>query len=354
MITNEEDVNESFCKQLPKVELHAHLNGSISDLCLLDLLEKKDITNFQTASTVIRKGDQRSMEECFDIFNILHELVDDVDSLRVVTECVLNEFMNDNVVYLELRSTPRANPKTNLTKQLYVETILDCIKRHNYEHKDKMVVRFLPSVDRSKSVAEAWENVKLAEEYFNSSDSLVPGIDLSGNPYSNTNNGANIIPPLLYAKNAGLKLAVHMAEIGEKELEWKNFLELPPDRIGHGTFIKCNQELSSFVKEKKIPLEICVTSNIKTKTSPPNVKDHHVGWWTNNFSEPSHPCILCTDDMGIFSTSLSHEYYCVASAFNLSKNELFTLSLNSANYIFADESTKKDLKTNMTLRYESL
>jgi len=354
MFDNDEAVDELFCKQLPKVELHAHLNGSISDLCLLDLLEKKKIENFHTASTVIRKGDQRSMEECFDIFSILHELVDDVESLKAVTNCVLNEFMNDNVVYLELRSTPRANPKKNLTKRLYIETILDCIKNHNYKHQDKMVVRFLPSVDRSKPIAEAWENVKLAEEYFRSSDCLVPGIDLSGNPYSYTNNGEDIIHPLLYAKNIGLKLAVHMAEVEDKELEWKSFLELPPDRIGHGTYLKSNQELSCLVKEKKIPLEICVTSNVKTKTAPSDVKHHHIGWWINDFSDPSHPCILCTDDMGIFSTSLSHEYYSVASAFNISKDELFALSLNSANYIFADESTKSDLKTYISLRYESL
>lgn len=306
----------------------------------MKLIKNKSLPDVEVSSAIIEKGCQRSMKECFDVFKILHQVVNSVDTLRVVAESVLKDFQDDNVYYLELRSTPRDNVNTGLTKRSYISTLLDVIQKHNSNVNNTMLVRFLPSIDRGRSVDEAWDTLKVVEEFLDSG--LIPGIDFSGNPYSN--DGCNYVAPLSYAKKLGLKLSIHMAEVIGKDNEIKAFLTLPPDRIGHGTYLNQNKSFSKIIKESKIPIEVCVTSNIKTKTSPEKVSKHHIGWWINNFKDPAHPCVLCTDDKGVFSVSLSAELQLVSEAFNLSCWEIFQWSKSSIDHIFADDLTKANLK----------
>ena len=68
------------------------------------------------------------------MFQILHELVSDVEAVTMVAEEVVSDFAKDGVVYLELRTTPRANPKCGMTKQTYVEAVLDGIQRATHHH----------------------------------------------------------------------------------------------------------------------------------------------------------------------------------------------------------------------------
>jgi adenosine deaminase len=105
-------------------ELHAHLNGSLSDKTLMKLIElrKKSHPEFETPA-VINLSDFRSLSECFDVFKIAHDLVDSVDAVKLATECVIREFSDDNVVYLELRSTPRETER--MSKLECLQAIVD-------------------------------------------------------------------------------------------------------------------------------------------------------------------------------------------------------------------------------------
>lgn len=67
----------------------------------------------------------RSLSECFKVFDLAHDLVDSVDAVKLATECVINEFSEDNVIYLELRSTPRETQY--MTKPECLQAIIDTI-----------------------------------------------------------------------------------------------------------------------------------------------------------------------------------------------------------------------------------
>jgi len=74
----------------------------------------------------------------FPLFSsYIYHLVNDVASLRYTTLSVLRDFARDGVVYLELRTTPRAMPAAGLTKEGYIQTILDAIAEHEREQSDK-------------------------------------------------------------------------------------------------------------------------------------------------------------------------------------------------------------------------
>ncbi|KAF4361117.1 hypothetical protein F8388_021043 [Cannabis sativa] len=86
-------------------------------------------------------------------------------------------------------------------------------------------------------------------------------------------------------------------------------------------------------------VEICLTSNIRTNTIS-SLDVHH---FAEQYEE-KHPLSLCTDDVGVFSTSLSGKYKLAASAFGLGKKELIQLAKNEVEFVFADNLVKRDLR----------
>ncbi|XP_041066657.1 adenosine deaminase-like protein isoform X2 [Carcharodon carcharias] len=302
-----------FHQALPKVELHAHLNTSISNTTMEKLILQKPHLHIQHNMTVIRKDQKRTLEDCFEMFKIIHQLTDSVEHIFMVAKEVIKEFAADGVKYLELRSTPREESTTGMTKKSYVEAILEAIKQCKQEGVD-IDVKFLLSIDRRGGPIVAMETVKLAEEFFASTDGLVVGVDLSGDP---------AIP--------------HQNE----ELEM--FLGLPPDRIGHGTFLHPevggSEHLVDIISKNQIPIEFCMTSNVKGQTVS-SYDQHHFKYWYNR----GHSCVVCTDGKGVFASNLSQEYQIAEATFNLSKAQIWELSYQSINHIFAPESVKCDLK----------
>lgn len=103
-----------FYVKLPKVELHAHLNGSISSSTMKKLIAKKPHLKVHDHMTMIDKGKKRTLEECFQMFQVIHQLTTSAEDILMVTKDVIKEFADDGVKYLELRSTPRGDGATGI------------------------------------------------------------------------------------------------------------------------------------------------------------------------------------------------------------------------------------------------
>uniref|UniRef100_A0A8C2LMT3 Adenosine deaminase-like n=1 Tax=Cricetulus griseus TaxID=10029 RepID=A0A8C2LMT3_CRIGR len=226
------------------------------------------------------------------------------------------------------------------------------------------------AIDRRGGLAVAKETVELAKEFFLSTGDTVLGLDLSGDP--TIGQAKDFLEPLLEAKKAGLKLALHLAEIPDKKKETQMLLDLLPDRIGHGTFLNSPEGGSlgqvDFVRQHRIPLEactcrtgtlllsytpkdffpflleLCLTSNIKSQTVP-SYDQHHFGFWYSI----AHPSVICTDDKGVFATYLSQEYQLAAETFNLTPSQVWDLSYESISYIFASDNTRSELRKRWNL-----
>ncbi|XP_007533548.2 adenosine deaminase-like protein [Erinaceus europaeus] len=329
-----------FYSELPKVELHAHLNGSISSNSMKKLIAKKPGLKIHNKMTIIDKGKKRTLDECFQVFQIIHQITTSPEDILMITKDVIREFAEDGVKYLELRSTPRKETATGMTKRTYIESVLEGIKQSKQENLD-IDVRYLIAIDRRGGPSAAKETVKLAEEFFLSTEDTVLGLDLSGDPTAGE--AKDFLEPLLEAKKAGLKLALHLSEIPNQTKETQELLDLLPDRIGHGTFLNSSgggsMDLVDFVRRHQIPLELCLSSNIKSQTVP-SYDQHHFGFWYSI----RHPSVICTDDKGVFATSLSQEYKLAAETFNLTQSQVWDLSYESINYIFASDSTMSELR----------
>lgn len=186
----------------------------------------------------------------------------------------MQDFQSDGVVYLELRTTPRAMPQTALTKENYVRTVLGILKAHNDDGRNTMKAFLILSVDRRNTVAEAEEVIDLAIKY--QSDGVV-GVDLCGDPAKG--DVRIFADPFARAKAAGLKMTLHFAEaqVSASDAELQTLLSWKPDRLGH--VIHVNEEFRKIIEQRSIGVELCLSCNVHAKMITGSYSDHHFGMW---------------------------------------------------------------------------
>lgn len=322
-----------YCHELPKIELHAHLNGSlsVSTIGKLVRLHKQSFPEEVVPPAAEIFQDPKSFDDGYAIFKCAQALVDHPEAVKLATSSVLKEFSEENVIYIELRSTPR-HCEEKMTKRQYIEAMIMAIKEQN-----DITAKILISVDRRKSVDEANENVSLALEFHQEYPDIVVGVDLSGD--ARVNKLQDFYPVLIKAKEKGLKIAMHFAEENNpSEIDFVlSEATFKPDRLGHCTHVY--PFWSKFV-ELQIPTEICLTSNVKCG-SVQSYQDHHL----KKFHESNLPFCICTDDKGVFKCSSSDEHSHAMQLLGLNHEEMFILSMQCIDFIFAPESVKLELKS---------
>ncbi|XP_058974244.1 adenosine deaminase-like protein [Musca domestica] len=328
----------SFFENMPKIELHAHLNGSLKMDSIRELglqLYGENSSDFlkriQEFTTFPEEMDADKLSKCFQKFAFMHELTSSRKGLQLATQMVIRDFARDNVIYLELRTTPKNNE--HMTRREYLETILKAIQASR-EAYDGIIVKLLISIDRSQGLDAAEEIVNLAIEMKSQYPTIVRGMDLSGNPAKG--HFKDFLPSLEKAKKADLHLALHCAEI-DNEDEAQEMLDFQFDRCGHGTFLTLKQMQQC--KEQNITIECCLTSNVKCGT----VKDYDMHHF-KRLHDNGIRSVICTDDCGVFDSTLSQELAIASKVFSLNRNNIHGLCINAIAAEFCDDNEKTDLR----------
>lgn len=328
----------TFCKKLRKIELHAHLNGSLraSTLSKLAAAHGKD----EAALKLISRGD-RTLAECFSIFALIHELTTEHDTVTRIAREAVKDFAADRVVYLELRTTPKERPECGMTKRSYTEAVLKGIDEARAEQTaaapspcNAIEARLLLSIDRREGSKAALDTARLAVEL---QPRGVVGLDLSGNP--EVGQWETWLPALEHARANGLKVTLHAAEVYNPE-ETTAMLTWRPDRLGH--MCRLNEGLSEGLVESGIPVELCISSNVLTE-SVSGYGAHHF----QTLRSAGVPVVLGTDDSGVFCTTLSREYAIAAHAFSLTRPQLMDLADGAVEHTFLSDAEKQALRSRL-------
>ncbi|KAL0042763.1 hypothetical protein WJX79_010027 [Trebouxia sp. C0005] len=250
-----------FCQTLPKIELHAHLNGSIRESTIQDLAEKQGLSA-ETLGFLSKTG-TRSLPEGFKLFAVIHTITTTHAILTRITREVVEDCAEDNIVHLELRTTPKARPEHGMTKASYCDAVLAGLQQYRSSQE---------STDR----AQAYQH----------------RTDLEHRQTRNSCSSSG--DTLNKARQHGLKITLHAAEVYAPE-ETEHMLQFRPDRLGHMCCLSPSLEQQLF--STKIPVELCLSSNVIT-ASVKGFPDHHF----LPFYKAGHPVVLCTDDQGLQSS----------------------------------------------------
>ncbi|KAL5333257.1 hypothetical protein BJX70DRAFT_72428 [Aspergillus crustosus] len=339
-------VDPQFTKFLPKIELHAHLSGSISRQCLHEIWLKKKARDpdFDVEDPLVVMPPGKvdfSLNNFFQVFSkSIYHLVNDLESLAYATTSVLQSFLDDEVRYLELRTIPRASPKSVFTRDEYLSTVLDTIASFKVQNSDKISIYLILAINRDQLIDEPSHAHEIINLAIANRHRGVVGVDVCGNPTKG--NITLCRDAFAEAKAHGLGLTVHFAEVHSADLreEMQTMLSFNPDRLGH--VIHVPDDIKMEIARRRLGLELCISCNVHAKMFDGGFLDHHFGYWRHE----ECPIVLCvgTDDMGFFCSSVSNEYLLVAEHFQLNRTDILNICRKAIGTIFGGEGEKERLR----------
>ncbi|RFU72628.1 adenosine deaminase [Trichoderma arundinaceum] len=328
------------------LELHAHLTGSISRQTLHEIwLDKKAAgeTDLEDPLAVIPEGKHDyDLVSFFPLFSkYIYALLTDEASIRHATTSVLQSFLQDGVVYLELRTTPRPTP--SLSAEQYVAVLGSAISDFEASNPG-LHTRLILSIDRRHDFETASSVLALATNPPASASSLVVGLDLCGDPAARPAGSISLFTPLFQkARAAGLGITLHFAEAetsaSREELE--TLLSWRPHRLGHVIWEDAETKREIARRKDELCLELCLSCNVHAGMVKGGFEGHHFGEWRG---VEGVKVSIGTDDVGIFGSPLSNEYRLVAQHFHLDRRQICALAWESIDHIFGGEEEKERLR----------
>ncbi len=336
-------------RAVPKVELHAHLNGSIRRSTLAELARDAGLDD---KAAHILENDARSLSEMFEVFDVIHKAVKGPKTVRRIAREMMEDMAADGVVYAEIRTTPKADP----LYEDYIEAVLNGMQDYAYASRrdpHRTIGRLLLSIDRGGKLdptgrsTEGEVIVCLAWEFMCQG---VVGIDLSGNPTKGQ--WSHWKKALKEARECGLKIALHAGEVPDKDEEMKEMLDFHPERMGHVCFMSSENEKR--LMDSDIAVELCLTSNVLSN-SVASYDAHHFKKYLHAWreakaaapgSEAAGPSFsICTDDSAVFGSSSSDELAIIHNKFpeeNITWTELRAIGRNAMRGAFLEPGKDRD------------
>jgi adenosine deaminase len=325
-------------RDLPKVELHRHLELALRPSTIRELAPMNGI---HLASTSDFEDRFLILQPMADLGSVLNKFLDTQSLLssyeileRIAYEACEDAYLKENIRILELRYAPTfvQMGHSHLTFDGIQEAIVRGVTRAERDYP--IAVGLICIIQRILPVAVAESVVDFAIRH---RDTFV-ALDLADN--EDGFDSKPFAPLFLRAKKAGMKVTIHSGEaaLPNAPRYVREAVEhLGADRIGHGVQIHRDLDTMIFMRDRKIPLELCVTSNYLTQAVP--TIDAHPFRQLLDFGVT---VTINTDDPGIFNTDLIQEMSILRDRMGLSWDQLSMCMDVAANKSFIP--TKKRQK----------
>jgi adenosine deaminase len=332
-------------RRWPKAELHVHLDGCLRPQTMLELARVQGVTlpanTPEELATALHAKHAKSLEDYLTRYDVTLSVLQTATALdRVAYELVLDAAA-DGVRYLEVRYSPLLH-RPALTLAQAIEAPLAGITRGVAETGTK--VGLIVCAIRTLPPAESLELARAAAEYHGAG---VVGFDLAGPERGHP--ARDHRAAFAYATERGMARTCHAGEGDGPHAILQALSDCGAQRIGHGTRLGEDEALLDSVVERGIPLEMCLTSNLHTRTVA-SIAEHPF----KRYLDRGVRVTLNTDGRLVDGVSLTDEYYLAQSVFGLTAQELARVVLNACESAFLPESEKVALISRVQSELEAL
>ena len=326
------------------IDLHLHLDGAITVPIAKTLAGMQSI-DLGTSDDEELKTRLQVPPDCPDLNTFLQcfalpgSLMQTPEGLSEAVRLVLEDCEKQGVIYAELRFAPQFHQNGGMTQEDAVEAALKGLQdiNHRAEETGKGIhANLILCLMRGEgNEAENTETLRLAEKYLVPDDGVV-AIDLAG--------AEGLYPTGKYrrifreAKEKGIPFTIHAGEADGAD-SVRAAVEFGAARIGHGVRAAEDPALIELLAEKKIPLEMCPTSNRQTHA----VEDMST-YPLMRYLEAGIPVTVNTDDPAIEGTTLPEEYAYLEAEFGLTEEQKKTLLENARRAAFTTGEVKERMR----------
>jgi adenosine deaminase len=316
-------------RALPKVELHLHLDCSLS----YTVVQRIDpsITEEEYRSDFIAPA------KCNDLLDYLTHavkgfaLMQTADQLRLVVEDLFRQLTEDNMIYAEIRFAPHLHLQKGLSP-LDVVKVTEAAVRESVQATG-IEARLILCTLRHLNEGQSMETVKLVEQF---KDTYVAGFDIAGDEAGFPIDAHR--KAFQYAKEKGIPCTAHAGEASGAASVWETLDHFCPSRIGHGVRCMEDAKLVAHIRENGIHLEVCPTSNIQTNIYPA-FKDHPV----DKIYREGISMSVNTDSRTITKCTLTSEYEQMQNVFGWTTKEFYDCNVNALKAAFIPTELREKL-----------
>lgn len=254
-------LTKELIRKLPKAELHVHLDGSVRPRTLLELALEQGVKlpadNVKDLARYMHVTDARNLVDYLARFEVTLSVLQTPDALERCTYELLEDGAAENVQYMEIRYSPILCTRRGMPITEAVEAPLRALKRGEKEFGVKAALIICGIRNMSPEVSLELANLTVAYK-----GRGVVAFDLAGAEY---NFPAKKHKEAFYMViDHHMATTVHAGEAYGAESIAQALHYCHADRIGHGTRLYENPELEQYVLDRRVPLEICITSNMQT------------------------------------------------------------------------------------------
>ncbi|WKU05178.1 adenosine deaminase [Micromonospora sp. HUAS LYJ1] len=316
----------AFIAELPKVELHVHHVGSASPRIVAELAARHE-----GRSPVPADPDAladyfafRDFAHFIEIYLSVVDLIRDPDDVWLLTHEVARELARQQVRYAELTVTPYSHVRRGIPAPAFCEAIEDA--RRRAEADFGIALRWCFDIPGEAGLPAAEETLRISLD--ERPDGLV-AFGLGGPEIGVPR--PQFKPYFDQARAAGLRSVPHAGETTGPQTVWDALRELGAERIGHGISAAQDPELLAYLAERRIPLEVCPTSNVRTRAVA-RIEEHPL----RRLVDAGVRVTINSDDPPMFGTTLNDEYAVAARLLDTGPDGLAALAREAVSASFLD------------------
>jgi adenosine deaminase len=330
-------LDKSLLKTLPKILLHEHLDGVLRPQTIIELAAAAHYTGLPTTDPVAlgqwfhQGANQGSLAKYLEGFQHTIAVMQTEEALERVAYEQAEDLSRDGVVYYETRFAPIFHTTKRLTHQQVVAAVLKGMAhaRQDFGIRSGLIICAMRNMNVSLEMAE------LAVDF---RERGVCGFDLAGEEGGYP--PKKHVDAFHYIQRENFNITVHAGEGFGKESIWQAIQYCGAHRIGHGTrliddiavsdgkAVKLG-DLAQYVLDKRIPLEICLLSNVHTGATP-SLEQHPF----KILYQKKFRVTLNTDNRLMSNTSMTREFEAAAETFDLTLDDFEKISINAMKSAF--------------------
>jgi adenosine deaminase len=339
-------LSRELLRRLPKAELHCHLDGSVRPATLLDLareyradMPRADVEELREYMVV---RDARNLEEYLERFEITLSVMQRAEALERIAFELAEDAHRDGVLYLETRFSPVLNIRQGLQLDDAVRAVSRGLMRAERQHGivSRVIICALRHLDPGVSLELARLAVGLR-------DQGVIGFDLAGGEAGNP--ASHHAGAFEYALANDMACTCHAGEGDGGDSVREAIHACNVHRVGHGTRLFEDAALMNYVNDRRIPVEICITSNVQTRAAS-SYQAHPV----RKYFDAGLNVVLNTDNRLMSGTTLTDEYLHASRELKFTFDELATMAMNGFESAFLPWAERRQLITRAATQIRAL
>ena len=327
-------------RDLPKVELHRHLEGSMRLDTISEIAREHAIDLGAGGREELREririiAPMEDLSAALEVFMTTQKVLCSYESIRRITVENVEDAYRDGVLLLELRfSPPFIAAGKSLGNDEIMEAVLDGITEGMEIYPVQVgLIAILPrNLDIENNREATSDILRYRQGRYRNSDRIC-GFDLAAGEEGI--DPKDYVPMVEQAREAGLGITIHTGENTSAEWVEKSLDFYNPGRIGHGIKIRSDERVMARVRREEIMMEICPTSNWLTR-SVPSLEDHPLPHFYHSGLRVS----INSDDPHLMDIDLVHEYEICVKMYGFTIQDFRRINRDSLQASFLDEDVK--------------